>query len=230
MCQHFGPHQGEDGEDFRRVDSHENHQPGGKRRRKQVAQRDVHPSVRPCLHARRGAAGRRLGPRAAALRRPLHHRLPRLALSCAHVPRGVVPLRAGHLHPADLLRGHWRSLAPWHSHQGRQLHGRTGQDPHRRFRQDGNADAGRVCRRRGASRPPRPHGAAPSGRPRGTLLHPPHRRQPANGLSPGARRLLGGRRRGDCRPGNPGTGEREDRLRGQRKIDGGHRRKTARVS
>ena len=47
----------------------------------------------------------------------------------ADLPGHLLPLRAGHQHPALLLRRHWRGFALRHPHQRRQLSGSAG--PHR---------------------------------------------------------------------------------------------------
>ena len=79
-----------------------------------------------CLLQRTGAglppAG---GPAADGPARPLR----RLDLPRPDLPRHLLPLRAGHLHPAELLRRHRRRFRLRHPRQGFHLSGRAG--PHR---------------------------------------------------------------------------------------------------
>ena len=50
----------------------------------------------------------------------------RLDLPRPDVPRHQLPLRAGHLHPSELLRRHWRRFRLRHPRQGLYLSGRAG--------------------------------------------------------------------------------------------------------
>ena len=79
----------------------------------------------------------------------------RVGLPRAHVPCHLLSLRAGHQHPAQLLRGSRRRRTRGHSHQGLELLRGAVQDQDRRLRQDRHAHAGRV---RGHGRAPQPDG------------------------------------------------------------------------
>lgn len=60
--------------------------------------------------------------------------LRRLGLPRPHLPRHQLPLRTGHLYPAELLRRHRRRLCLRHPRQGLDLSGRAGRYPRRRLR------------------------------------------------------------------------------------------------
>ena len=83
--------------------------------------------IRPVLHPRRGAVRR--GPCRAASSGGAGY-LAHLGAAGTKLPGGVLPLRAGHLHPPQLLRRHRRSLPSGHPGQGRQLSGSPGQGGH----------------------------------------------------------------------------------------------------
>ena len=57
----------------------------------------------------------------------------------AHLPRGVVPVRARHQRAAVVLRRHRRRLAPGHPREGQQLPGNARRHRDRRVRQDRHA-------------------------------------------------------------------------------------------
>ena len=60
--------------------------------------------------------------------------LRRLDLPRPHLPRHQLPLRTGHLYPAELLRRHRRRFRLRHPRQGLDLSGRAGRYPRRRLR------------------------------------------------------------------------------------------------
>ena len=85
--------------------------------------------VHPCRLLRRPGAGlpaphRPAGAGSAA---PLW----RLGLPRSHLPGHLLPLRSGHLHPAELFRRHRRGLRLRHPRQGLDLSGRAGPHRHR---------------------------------------------------------------------------------------------------
>ena len=66
----------------------------------------------------------------------------RLDLPRPDLPRHQLPLRAGHQHPAELLRRHRRCIGLRHSGQRLHLSGRAGPHRHRCVRQDRHPDPG----------------------------------------------------------------------------------------
>ena len=70
---------------------------------------------------------------------------------CFGAPRDLLSLRAGHFHPAELLRRDRRRERERHPHQGIELHGDALGGPHRRPGQDRHADGGQF---RGQRRAP----------------------------------------------------------------------------
>ena len=81
----------------------------------------------------------------------------------AHLPRGVVPVRARHQRAAVVLRRHRRRLAPGHPREGQQLPGNARRHRDRRVRQDRHAHR-RLVQRGG-------HPPAGGNRPRPPAVH-----------------------------------------------------------
>ena len=98
--------------------------------------RELYHPLCPRLHPggllRRAGAGLHSPHRSAAdgPARPLR----RLGLPRPHLPRHQLPLRTGHLYPAELLRRHRRRVRLRHPRQGLDLSGRAGRYPRRRLR------------------------------------------------------------------------------------------------
>ena len=191
MCQHERrpPHTHHQG--LWRLHRCPDHQPGGTVGRQEVAQRDVHHTFCPRLHPHSSRCSPGAGPCSHAVadgQRPAFRcdvDLPR-----TDVPRGVMPLCAGHLGAADILRCLGRCLAPWHTDKRCQLYRHTGQGRHCGVRQNGHTDPRSLC---GRGHPPRRVRRATTvapGSSRRALLDPPHRCRPARRLPPGGNRRL----------------------------------------
>ncbi len=105
---------------------------GGERDRQKSAGGKIHHPFFPGLYPGRGRRRRAAGRRSAAY--PFRV-MERLDLPRAHLPGGLMPLRAAGIGAAELLRGHRRGQPAGHPGKRRRLYGNAGEDPHRGVRQ-----------------------------------------------------------------------------------------------
>ena len=108
----------------------------GERGREEGQDRELHHPLRALLHACRGGHRRAAGRRPAAAVRA---KLVGLGAARAHLPGGVVPVRARHQRAALVLRRHRRGVAAGHPGEGQQLPGNAFACGNRGVRQDGHA-------------------------------------------------------------------------------------------